>query len=243
MNNNKNQLEIIDERIVLGKQFKMYGTIYNPLFLAKDVAEWIEYGISNVSKMVKNVDDDEKIIARTNNTSATFLTEDGLYEVLMQSRKPVAKLFKKEVKSILKQIRTTGGYVKEDREEEFIRNYFPSFSEDVKLAMVQDLKKQNQELKKVVEEQKDKVDYHDRVLNSNRLLNTSDIAKDLGMSAAQLHKKLNERGIIYKRGNTWYPYSKYQHLIPEYMDYHITPYGQQLKWTEKSRAAIIDLLK
>ena len=55
--------------------------------------------------MVKNIDEEEKIITRTNNTSATFLTEDGLYEVLMQSRKPIAKSFKKEVKKILKQIR------------------------------------------------------------------------------------------------------------------------------------------
>lgn len=61
--------------------------------------------------MVKNVDEDEKIITRTNNTSATFLTEDGLYEVLMQSRRPIAKAFKKEVKAILKQIRQTGGYI------------------------------------------------------------------------------------------------------------------------------------
>lgn len=84
----------------MGRDFKVYGTPENPLFLAKDVAEWIDYDISNVSKMVKNVDEDEKIIARTNNTSATFLTEDGLYEVLMQSRKPIAKAFKKEVKKI-----------------------------------------------------------------------------------------------------------------------------------------------
>ena len=40
-----------------------------------------------------------------------FLTEDGLYEVLMQSRKPKAKEFKKEVKKILKSIRKTGRYV------------------------------------------------------------------------------------------------------------------------------------
>ena len=40
-----------------------------------------------------------------------FLTEDGLYEVLMQSRKPIAKQFKKKVKEILKQIRKTGGYI------------------------------------------------------------------------------------------------------------------------------------
>lgn len=106
---NKN-LIVIDERELLGKEFRIYGTWENPLFLARDVAEWIDYDISNVSKMVKNVDEDEKIIARTNNTSATFLTEDGLYEVLMQSRKPIAKAFKKEVKSILKQIRKTGAY-------------------------------------------------------------------------------------------------------------------------------------
>ena len=55
--------------------------------------------------MVNNVDEDEKLITRINNTSATFLTEDGLYEVLMLSTKPIAKQFKKEVKKILKLIR------------------------------------------------------------------------------------------------------------------------------------------
>ena len=67
-----NNLMIFQERQVLGKDFKIYGTKENPLFLAKDVAEWIDYEVSNVSKMVKRVDEDEKIIARTNNTSATF---------------------------------------------------------------------------------------------------------------------------------------------------------------------------
>ena len=37
-----------------------------------------------------------------------FLTEDGLYEVLMQSTKPIAKSFKKEVKKILKELRIKG---------------------------------------------------------------------------------------------------------------------------------------
>ena len=101
----ENGLKIIDERELLGKQFKIYGDLENPLFLAKDVAEWIDYDISNVSKMVNNVDEDEKLITRINNTSATFLTEDGLYEVLMLSTKPIAKQFKKEVKKILKLIR------------------------------------------------------------------------------------------------------------------------------------------
>lgn len=40
-----------------------------------------------------------------------LLTESGLYEVLMQSRKPIAKEFKKGVKKILHEIRTVGGYL------------------------------------------------------------------------------------------------------------------------------------
>lgn len=71
--------------------------------------------------MLGSVDSDEKvkIIVPAKivggvlqaNTEYWFLTEDGLYEVLMQSRKPKAKEFKKEVKKILKSIRKHGGYV------------------------------------------------------------------------------------------------------------------------------------
>ena len=118
----ENELKIIDERELLGKQFKIYGDLENPLFLAKDVAEWIDYDVSNVSKMVNSVDEDEKLIARINNTSATFLTEDGLYEVLMLSRKPIAKQFKKEVKKILKLIRKTGIYLENDTLNKIISN-------------------------------------------------------------------------------------------------------------------------
>lgn len=53
----------------------------------KDVAVWLEMDSSNASRLVKNLDEDEYITARHNMTSATFVTEDGLYEVLMLSRK------------------------------------------------------------------------------------------------------------------------------------------------------------
>ena len=36
-----NKLEVFEQREILGKDFKIYGTVENPLFLAKDVAEWI----------------------------------------------------------------------------------------------------------------------------------------------------------------------------------------------------------
>lgn len=103
-----NKLQIINEQQVLGKDFKVYGDFDNPLFLAKDVAEWIEH--NNVTLMVNKVDEEEKKLNYVLDNSgqrrkSTFLTEDGLYEVLMQSRKPIAKQFKKEVKKILKSLR------------------------------------------------------------------------------------------------------------------------------------------
>lgn len=95
------------------KRIRVFGTPEDPLFLARDVAEWIEH--SNVTEMLKCVDSDEKltstILRAGQMRQVNMLTEDGLYEVLMQSRKPKAKEFKKEVKKILKSIRKTGGYV------------------------------------------------------------------------------------------------------------------------------------
>lgn len=100
-------IEVIDEREVLGFDFKVYGDVDNPLFLAKDVANWIEH--NKPSEMILNVDDDEKLKAIISHSGQSremwFLTEDGLYEVLMQSRKPIAKEFKKKVKEILKELR------------------------------------------------------------------------------------------------------------------------------------------
>ncbi|MEO2739786.1 BRO family protein [Clostridium butyricum] len=52
------ELKIINNQKILEKDFKIYGSIENPLFLAKDVAEWIEH--SNQRMMLKSVDEDEK---------------------------------------------------------------------------------------------------------------------------------------------------------------------------------------
>ena len=115
----RNELTVIDERDVLGKRFRVYGDFENLLFLAKDVAEWIDYnkksnGSYDVNSMLRMVDEDEKLIRKIfvsgQNRNMWFLTEDGFYEVCMQSTKPNAKIFKKEVKKILKTIRKTGKY-------------------------------------------------------------------------------------------------------------------------------------
>lgn len=94
----------------------MYGTPENPLFLAKEVAACIEH--SNITVMLQSVDEDEKMKITpkqslgdlVNYKEYNFLTEYGLYEVLMQSRKPIAKQFKKGIKLILHEIRMTGSY-------------------------------------------------------------------------------------------------------------------------------------
>lgn len=98
---------------ILGKKLDFYGSIEEPLFLAKDIAEWIDH--TDVSKMIKSADEDEKLVGTLflsgQKRQTWFLTEDGVYEVLMQSRKPVAKKLKKDIKLALKEIRQNGVYV------------------------------------------------------------------------------------------------------------------------------------
>jgi prophage antirepressor-like protein len=93
-----NSIQVLSETELLGHKFTVYGTAENPLFLAKEVAEVLNYSESNSSKLTNLVESDEKVrnIITTpgGNQEVWFLTEDGLYEVLMQSRKPIAKEFK-----------------------------------------------------------------------------------------------------------------------------------------------------
>lgn len=119
------EVQLVATRNLFGKELRIYGTIENPLFLAKDVANLIEH--SDVSTMIRNIDEDEKVsMTNPNNVcggqNAWFLTENGVYEVLMQSRKPIAKEFKVQVKAILKEIRLHGGYIPGHNKKELIVN-------------------------------------------------------------------------------------------------------------------------
>ena len=100
---------------ILNNDFNMYGTIEEPLFLAQDIAAMIEYSLDKVDQMLANVDDDEKltdtIYRAGQQREMWFVTENGLYELLMQSRKPLAKAFKTEIKTMLRKLRI--GYLKQ----------------------------------------------------------------------------------------------------------------------------------
>jgi prophage antirepressor-like protein len=109
---NARDLEEVTGVVIFGQEFNVYGDINDPLFLAADVAEMIEYSADKVGQMLENVDDNEKLtdtIYRSGQRREVwFLTEYGLYELLMQSRKPKAKLFKVEVKCLLRMLRLQG---------------------------------------------------------------------------------------------------------------------------------------
>lgn len=178
-------------------------------FVAKDICVALEYSESNVSSVISRLDDDEKTTL-TLTTSGNYTTnllcinEDGVYDVVTGAvRKPKAKPFRKWItKEVLPTIRKTGGYVEEDREEEFIDKYFTSFSEDVKLAMVQDLLKKNKDMKQ-------KVDKFDQFLEDDGTYTFTSVAqiistkaKDEGVTIKigrnKLTELLRDNGILSK---------------------------------------------
>lgn len=100
--------ELLQTTQLCGVSLSVYGTPAEPLFLAKEVAEILE--IQSSRQMVQMVDEEEKLMYTIHTSGQArdtwMLTEQGLYEVLMQSRKPVARQFKAGVKALLKALRT-----------------------------------------------------------------------------------------------------------------------------------------
>ena len=224
-----------------------------PWLVGKDVAEVLGYKNAR-DALSKHVDEEDKGVAKCDTLGGsqvmTVINESGFYSLVLSSKLPSAKKFKRWVTSeVLPQIRQTGGYIptkEEESDEEFLARAL--------LVAQRTLEKKNKELEeknKVIEEQKPKVEFYDKVLNPTdeengftKLLTTTEVAKDLGMTARQLNNILHEKRIIYKKGKTWVLYSKYDHLISEkYCDYFINEFGNLLKWTEKGRKFIIELLE
>ena len=90
----------MEVKIVGSIQFKnrtlpVYGNLDEPLFKATDVAELLSYGDNNVWNLTNVCEDDEKLVLPAivggQRRKVTFVTETGLYNVLAQSRKPIAR--------------------------------------------------------------------------------------------------------------------------------------------------------
>ena len=259
----KNELQVIDEREILGKRFRVYGDFENLLFLAKDVAEWIDYskksnGSYDVNSMLRMVDEDEKLVRKISvsgqNRNMWFLTEDGFYEVCMQSTKPNAKIFKKEVKKILKTIRKTGMYMTDNVWDTITSN--PEKLGEVLINYgkvkreLEHLEEENQIQKQLIAEYKPIKEYVDTILSSEDTMTITQIAADYGLSAYELNKTLNEQRVIRKVGGQWILYA--EHMNKGYTKSETITVKKKngtekvvpnTKWTQKGRLFIHNLLE
>ena len=217
------EIKIMHKSTFIGKEIDVWGTFENPLFRASDVADWLHN--TNVSNMVKKVDEDEvtKFNLGSRQGETLFLTENGLYEILMLSRKKEAKQFKKGVKKILHEIRTKGGYIATTQ------NDTPAtiLARAMKVAdeVIAEHEKRIKELEEqgrhqeIVIEQKDaqidaqdkqikiaapKAEYYDNTLASTTCITTTQVADDLHITARSLNVKLKELGIIYSQSGQWH---------------------------------------
>ena len=101
----------------------------------------------------------------------------------------------------------------------------------------------------VIVENAPKVKYYEEVLQSDSTYITSQIAKELGVGAVTLNRKLNERMVQYKQNGTWLLYSNYQNKgytktkTHTYNDNGTQKTAMQTVWTEKGRLFIHRLLK
>lgn len=175
------ELQVIDKRNILDHEVTTYGDLENPLFLAKDVANWIEH--SRASEMLKGIDEDEKlmqtIIASGQRREMWFLTEDGLYEVLMQSRKPIAKQFKKKVKKLLKDLRLNRF------------NPYENMSKELQAILLVD--KKQQELDNRITTIEDKMTVNYELAENLRSAINCRAVELLGGKDAEAYKKLNKK--------------------------------------------------
>ena len=222
----------------------------------KDVVEALGYN-KKYSDVIKQHCDEEDYILIDSKTRHQFgvefnykelgqrggylVNESGLYSLVFGSDLPEANKFKRWVTSeVLPSIREHGAYLTPDTLEKTIQD--PDFLIGLLTTLKEEqIARRNAELK--IEEYKPKADYYDKTLCPDKLITTTDIAKDLGMSAIQLNKILVDKKILYKYGKTYYPYAKYNFLVKEkYCDYVISENSQFLKWTEKGRQWIIKII-
>lgn len=91
--------EVVGQIKFDNKLLDVYQSVNEPLFRASDVAEIIEYSTNNVWKMLELCEEDEKlaipIVVSGQRRVVNFVTENGLYNILSQSRKPIARKWRR----------------------------------------------------------------------------------------------------------------------------------------------------
>ena len=234
-----------------------------PWFVASDVCKAL--GIDQTS--TRRLDDDEKNTLRLTqgipgNPNVTVVNEPGLYTLVLGSRKPEAKAFKRWIThEVIPDIRQYGMYATSDFLDKALGN------PDSWIRMLTEysaVKKENETLKLKTVEQKEviesqnnqitlmkpKATYYDLVLQTKNAVNITTIAKDYGLSAVTLNKKLHDYGVQYKQGGTWLLYQQYADMgyTKTKTGVYTNKAGEEYasvhtQWTQKGRMFIYEILK
>jgi len=184
-----------------GYQLRTVVLDNEPWFVATDVCRILE--IQNVTQALQRLDDDERSMFNIGRQGKTnIINEPGLYTLILGSRKPEAKQFKRWIThEVIPTIRKTGGYVADD--ELFIRTYLPHADEQTKLffkTTLQTIRKQNEEIAAM----KPKALFADAVETSENSILIGELAKILrqnGIDIGQnrLFRWLRENGYLCKQ--------------------------------------------
>ena len=219
-------------------------------FVAKSVATALGYK-DTADAIRKHIDEEDKLrwqIADTGQNRETYLiNESGLYSLILKSKMPSAKKFKRWVTSeVLPQIRKTGSY------DLRIPKSLPEA-----LRLYADEVEAHNQSKAIIEQQKQqiaeyepKVDYVDKILSSTNAMTVTQIAADYGLSAKALNKILHDAHIQRSVNGQWILYSDLMHKGYTKTKTHtyMTTDGRleckaSTRWTQKGRLMIHELLK
>lgn len=181
-----------------------------PWFVAADVCKALD--ITNHKDAIKRLDHDERsgVVltdphGRDQNTNC--VNEAGLYSLVLGSRKPEAKAFKRWIThEVLPTIRKTGGYV--NSAEAFIEHYLPNADESTR-TMFRSQLKAIEDLNARIEADKPKVLFADAVSSSDTTILVGEMAKILKQNGVDIGQKrffewLRQNGYLIKRkGSEW----------------------------------------
>ena len=240
-----NELKIFENAEFGSVRTVMIGDV--PHFVGKDVAAVLGYKDTS-DALKRHVDEEDKLTRGFTDSGQVremyVINESGLYSLIISSKMPNAKKFKRWVTNeVLPSIRQHGVYATEDFITKSIED--PAWAIAV-LQQLQEKKEMVAMQQQMILEMKPKVSYYDLILQNNSVMSISKISKDYGMSPQAMNKLLHELGIQYKQGKMWLLYQKYANQGYTQSKTHAIDAERSVMhtyWTQKGRLFLYDLLK
>lgn len=190
------------------------------------------------------------------NRNTIVINESGLYSLIMSSKLPSAKKFKRWVTSeVLPSIRKTGGYIAGEEnmnEDELVLKAMTVLNKKVENLKEKNklLEAENNQKDQLIGELKPKADYTDKILQSKGTVKVNVIANDYGLTAIAMNRLLHNLGIQYKQGDDWLLYSNYRgkgythsKTIHFFHKDGRPDTKCNMEWTQKGRLFLYDILK